>query len=207
MAIKQMTIRRTPTSTLCIIPVYDGRWRFGTMSELEQNLLSWLQKWLGETNRNAKIGTAKTPDDGKRHANDFSIAIEERSAGAARSGLRIVDNFVRKDVADMALSDQRANELAAQEFVDDLLRFSAGALGDFAYGIFPGSRENGADARGIAEREQRLATDGRLFASIQFEDGPFQARQITFEHGEVRYFGNLRNADGNACSRIGKIGS
>src|SRR6266852_96713 len=136
------------------------------MSELEQNLLSWLEKRLREANRNAKIRTAKTPGDGKRHANYLTIAIEERSAGAARSGLRIVDNFVRKDVADMALSDQRANELAAQEFVDDLLRFSAGALGDFAYGIFPGARENGADSRSVAEREQRLATDGRLLASI-----------------------------------------
>src|SRR5258708_3286054 len=166
MAIRQMTIRRTPPSKRSIIPVYDGRRRFGTMSELEQNLLSWVEEWLGEANGNAKIGAAKTLDDSKRHANDFSIAIEERSAGAAGSGLRIVDNFVRKDVADMTLSDQRADELAAQEFVDDLFRFSAGALGDFAYGIFPGSRENGADSRGVAEREQRLATDGRLLASI-----------------------------------------
>src|SRR5260370_7378605 len=85
------------------------------MSELEQNLLSGLKKWLGETNRNARIGTAKTPDDGKRHANDFSIAIEEWSAGAARSGLRIVDNFVRKDAADMPLSAQRPNEPPAPD--------------------------------------------------------------------------------------------
>src|SRR5260370_220378 len=141
----------------------------------QQNAYSGLERRTREANRTPKLGTAKTPDDGKRHANDFSIAIEERSAGAARSGLRIVDNFVRKDVADMALSDQRANELAAQEFVDDLFRFSAGALGDFTYGIFPGARENGADARAIAEREHRLATPRPLLPTIYFESAPLQS--------------------------------
>ncbi len=105
----------------------------------------------------------------------------------------------------MALSDQRADELSAQEFVDDLFRFSAGALGDLTYSIFSRARENSADARSVAEGEQGLAADGRIFASIQLEDGSFQGRQITFQHGQVRYFGNLGNADGNAGSRIGKI--
>src|SRR5258708_26272992 len=153
MAIRQMTIRRTPASKRYIIPVYDGRRRFGTMSELEQTLLSWLEEWLGEANGNAKIGAAKTLDDSKRHANDFSIAIEERSRGAGGSGLGIVDNFVRKDVADMALSHERADELAAQEFVGNLCRISPSRLGDFTYRIFPSTREYGADARSVAEGE------------------------------------------------------
>src|SRR5260370_10678758 len=151
MAIRQMTIRRTPASKRYIIPVYEGRGGFGTMYELEQNLFSWLEEWLGEANGNAKIGAAKTLDDSKRHANDFSIAIEERSPGAAGSGLRIVDNFVRKDVADMALSHQRADELAAQEFVGYLCRVSPSRLGDFTYRIFPSTREYAADARSEAE--------------------------------------------------------
>src|SRR5260370_10096079 len=156
MAIRQMTIRRTPASKRYIIPVYEGRRRFGTMSELEQNLFSWLEEWLGEANGNAKIGAAKTLDDSKRHANDFSIAIEERSPGAAGSGLRIVDNFVRKDVADMALSHQRANELAAQEFVGNLCRISPRRLGAFTYRLFPITRQYRPDARSVAEGDSRL---------------------------------------------------
>src|SRR5258708_33052147 len=100
------------------------------MFELEQIFLSCLEEWLGEADRNAKVGTAKTLYDSERYSNNFSIAIKERTAGTPGSGLRIVDNFGRKNVSDMALSDQRADELPAQEFVDDLYPFSARTRAD-----------------------------------------------------------------------------
>ena len=105
----------------------------------------------------------------------------------------------------MALSHQRTDKFSPEEFVGNLFRFSTGGLGDFAHGIFPRAREDGADARGVAKREQRLATDCRFPARIHFQNGFFQTRQITFQHGEVRFFGNLGNADRNAGIRVWEI--
>src|SRR4030081_2040239 len=87
---------------------------------IKQNGPSWLEERLGEANRNAKIGTAKTFDDRERHTNHFSIVIDERSARATGSGLRIVDNFVRKHVADVSLSHQGTDEFTAEKLIDNL---------------------------------------------------------------------------------------
>src|SRR5467141_3391147 len=173
---------------------------------MKKNGPSWLEERLGKTNGNTKIRTSKTFDHREGHADYFSIAIDERAARAAGSGLRIVDNFVRENVADMALSDQRADELTAEELVYNLFRLSAGGLGDFVDGIFARARENGADAGGVAQGEQRLATDRRFLASIHFQDGLLQTGQITLQYGKVRLFGNFGNAHGNAGSRVGEIG-
>src|SRR6267143_2442559 len=169
---------------------------------INQNGPLWLEERLGETNGNTKIRAAKTSDHRERHSNYFSVAIDERSARPTGSGLRIVDNLVRKNVADMALSNQRADELTAEQFVDNLFRFSACGLGDFVHGIFSRARQNRADAGGVAEREQRLATDRRLLARIHFQDAFFQTGQIAFHECEVRLLGNLGNADGNAGTRV-----
>src|SRR5260370_8896687 len=161
---------------------------------------------MGEANGNAKIRTANSFDYRISHADHFPIAIDERSAGAAGSGLRIVDNFVRENVADMALCNQRADEFTAEEFVDNLCRLSSRSLSDVVYGIFTGARENGADAGGVAKREERLTTDRRLLAGIQFQNRLFQTRQIAFQDSEVRLPGNRRDANGNAGRGIGEIG-
>src|SRR5436190_24366229 len=179
----------------------------GPRPSIKQTGPSWLEERLGESNGNTKIRTAKASDDGERHANHFSIAIDERPTRPTGSGLRIVDNFVRKNVADMALSNQRANEFAPKKFVDNLFRLPAGGLGDFVHHVFARARKNGADTCGIAKRKQRLAADCRFLTSVHFQDGFFQAGQIAFQHREVRYVGNLGNADGNTSSRIWKIGS
>src|SRR5467141_4473645 len=173
---------------------------------IEQNGPSWLEERLGKANGNTKIRAAKTLDDRECHANHFSIAIDERPTRATGSGLRIVDNFVRKNVADVALSNQGTNEFTTEKLVDNLCRFSARVLDDFVHGIFSRARQNGADAGGVAEGEQGLATDRRLLARIYFQDGFFQTGQITFHHGEIRLLGNHGNADGNAGSRVREIG-
>src|SRR6266849_7684411 len=173
---------------------------------IKQNRRSWLEERLGEANGNTKVRTAKTFDNRECHADHFSIAIDERSPRTAGSGLRVVDNLVRKNVADMALGNQRADEFTTEEFVDNLFRFSSGGLGDFVHRIFTCARENGADAGGVAEREQRLTTDRRFLAGIHLQSGSFPTGQIPFKDSEVGLFGNLRNPDGNAGSRVGEIG-
>src|SRR5260370_14742484 len=107
---------------------------------------SWLEERLGKANRNTKVRTAKTFDYRECHANYFTIAIDERSARTAGGGLRIVDNLVRKNVTDMALSNKRADEFTAGEMLDNLFRFSARTLGDFGHGILTPAPQNGADA-------------------------------------------------------------
>src|SRR2546429_5903283 len=191
--------------------IHDSSWRRKRsfrlhVSRIKQDGPSWLEERLGKANRNTKIRTAKTSDDREGHANHFSVAIDERPTRAAGSGLCIVDNFVRKNVADMTLCNQRADKFTAEKFIDNFFWFSARGLGDFVHGIFTRARKNGTDARGVAEREQRLATDRRLLAGIHFQDGLFQTGQITFQHSEVRLLGNLGNADGNAGGRVGEIG-
>src|SRR5260370_17180090 len=118
---------------------------------IKQNGLLWLKERLGEANGHAKIGTAKPFDNRECHANYFALAIDERSARPAGSGLSIVDNFVGKNVADVALSDQGANEFPASEFVQNLFRFSASLFGNIVHGVFPCPRENSANARGITK--------------------------------------------------------
>src|SRR5260370_40229276 len=140
---------------------------------IKQHGPSWLEERLGKANRNTKVRTAKTFDHRECHANHFAIAIDERSAGAAGSGLRIVDNLVRKNVADMSLSNQRTDEFTAEKFVDNLFWLSARSLGNVVHGIFPGARENSANAGSIAEGKQRLATDCRLPARVYFQNGVF----------------------------------
>src|SRR5260370_4970967 len=103
---------------------------------------SWLEERLGKANRNTKVRPAKTFDYRECHANHFTIAIDERSAGAAGGGLRIVDNLVRKNVADMSLSNQRTDEVTAEEVLDNLFWLSARSPGNFLHGIFPGAPEH-----------------------------------------------------------------
>src|SRR5260370_30511761 len=107
---------------------------------------SWLEERRGKANRNTKVRTAKTFDYRECHANHFTIAIDERSAGAAGGGLRIVDNLVRKNVADMSLSNQRTDEFTAEKFVDNLFWLSARSLCHVLSRIFPGARANSANA-------------------------------------------------------------
>src|SRR5260370_32525567 len=178
-----------------MIPVETGRSGFGSTLRINQIGPSPLEERLGEANGKTKIRTAKSFDYRISHADHFPIAIDERSAGAAGSGLRIVDNFVRENVADMALCNQRADEFTAEEFVDNLCRLSSRSLCDVVYGIFTASRENGADAGGVANREARLTPDRRLLTGSRLPNRLFQTSKIAFQHHESPLPGRLRRAD------------
>src|SRR5882724_1216878 len=98
------------------------------------------------------IRSAESSDDRERHSNHFPIAIDQRSAGTAGSGLRIVNNLVGEDVADVALRNQGADQLTAYQFINDSLGVAASGRHDLVDGFFPSTRENGAEPRGVAER-------------------------------------------------------
>ena len=127
-----------------------------TQGRINQNRALGFEDWLGESDGNAEIGTAKTPDDGECHADHLAIAIDERTPGATGSRLRIVDNLVRENVADVALGNERANELTAKKLVGYFSRISAGGLGDVVDGVLAGAGENRADPGCVTHGEQSL---------------------------------------------------
>src|SRR5437899_9920674 len=94
------------------------------------NRPSSLEERLGIDNWNAEIRAAETSHNGKCYPDDFPIAIDQVPAGPAGSGLRIVNNFVGKDVADMALRNQRPNEFAAHQLIHNFCRVTAGGFDD-----------------------------------------------------------------------------
>jgi hypothetical protein len=53
-----------------------------------------LHQFVGVTDGNRQVGAAKIIQDGEIYANHFAIAIEERSARAARGRRRVVNNLV-----------------------------------------------------------------------------------------------------------------
>src|SRR5260370_35111717 len=95
---------------------------------IKQHGPSWLEERLGKANRNTKVRTAKTVDHRECHANHFTIAIDERSAGAAGSGLRIEHNLARKNATARALRTTGTGEFPPAKRVERLLRHSAGGL-------------------------------------------------------------------------------
>src|SRR2546429_3637547 len=67
------------------------------------------------TNRNAKIGASKTPDHRKGYPDDLPILVNERSSRASGSGLRIIDNLIGGNIADMPLrSEEHTSELQSR---------------------------------------------------------------------------------------------
>src|SRR6266851_973265 len=75
---------------------------------------------IRESNRNYEIRAPKYLKDRIRDADDFPLTIEEETAGAARGGLRVEDNFVGQDISDVALRNDRMNEIAAGQLRQNL---------------------------------------------------------------------------------------
>jgi hypothetical protein len=118
-----------------------------------------VEKGRGEANGYAKIRTAKAPHHRKGDADDSALAVEERSAGAARGGLRIVDNFVRKDVAHVALRNQRADQFALSELRQDQLRIATADFYNFGDGFVARAGKNRVNAGGVAKADERVSSD------------------------------------------------
>jgi hypothetical protein len=73
----------------------------------------WREQRLRESNWYSEIRASETLQDRIRDADDFPLTIEERPAGTSRRGLRVEDDFVRQDISDVALRDDRMGEIAA----------------------------------------------------------------------------------------------
>src|SRR5271170_4759461 len=113
-----------------------------------------LEQRLCITNGNAKVGAAEAANNSKRHANHLAVAVNQRSAGATRSGLRVVNNLIRQDVAYVALGHERPNAFTLLKCLDNSSCIAAGALDDVLHRVFAGAREDRADARCVPQRNQ-----------------------------------------------------
>src|SRR6202044_1216463 len=71
---------------------------------------------LRELYGNAKIRASETPEDRIGNADHFSLAVEKRPARSAVSRLRVENNLIGKNVSNMCLRDERANQVAMRQF-------------------------------------------------------------------------------------------
>src|SRR5579863_2497500 len=101
-----------------------------------------LQQRLGKPDRNPKIRTAEAFQYRIRDADDFALAIEERPTRTARGRLRVEDNLIGQNVADVPLRDQRPYEIALCEVVEYLRNITAAFLQNRLGGVLIGARQN-----------------------------------------------------------------
>jgi hypothetical protein len=80
-----------------------------------------LEQVFGEFGGDGEVRAAKIFEHGEIYANDFSVAVEERSAGTAGGGGGIVDNLVLEHVADVALRGGGADEVLGSELRHDAI--------------------------------------------------------------------------------------
>ena len=63
---------------------------------------------------------------------------------------------------------------------------AAGGFHDFVNSFFSSACKNGAEPRGVTERQQRLTADCSIFPGVDFQDRPLQAGKIPFHKREIR---------------------
>src|SRR5437899_10387297 len=114
---------------------------------------------LGVANRHAEVRAAETSDNTKRHADDLPIAVDQRAAGATRSGLSVVDNLVGEHITDVPLGNKRPDELAANQLIHDFLRVAAGDFDDFIDSLIPRASQNSTETSSESHGEQRCHDD------------------------------------------------
>jgi hypothetical protein len=89
-----------------------------------------LQERLPVGYRDGEIRSAEVAHHGKVNSDNFALATEKRPARPTRGRLGIVDDFVGEDVADVALRDNRADQVPTSEFFHYLFRITFGGDGD-----------------------------------------------------------------------------
>src|SRR5215469_2667606 len=126
-----------------------------------------LEEGDGVADGDAEVRAAKALDDGEGDADDAALAVEQRAAGTAGGGLRIVDDFVGQNIADVALRDKRADELALGEFDENEFGIAGAGFDDFFDGLIAGAGEDSVKACGITDADQRFSADGGFLSSIE----------------------------------------
>src|SRR5579859_1158904 len=147
----------------------------------ERNALA-LQQRLRIAYGHTKIGATKSPDRGKSHADHLAIPVNQRPTRPTRSGLGIVDNFVRQNVANMSLRHQRPDQLALFQFIHDFLRVAAACLHDIPDGLLSRARQDGAYSGCVSQGNQELSAYRRLLPSIDLQAWTVQRGNVAVKN-------------------------
>src|SRR6516165_3281972 len=119
------------------------------------------QQRLPIADRYSEIRSSKITHHGEVNPDDFPFAVKKRTARTARSSLRIVDNLVGQDITNMALRDNRADQMSASEFFHYLFRITFGCLGNRLKCLFAGAGKDSVNARRISKKHDRPSADSR----------------------------------------------
>src|SRR5271155_650687 len=121
-----------------------------THSLLQRALqLLFREKWFGKADGDAEVRAAEAFQDGVCDADHFALPIEEWSAGAAGGGLRVKHDFISEDIADVALRDERANQVSPREFIENLRHVAAAVRENLLRRILIRARENRGESRRV----------------------------------------------------------
>src|SRR5258706_8971650 len=113
-----------------------------------------LQQWLGISNWHAKVRTAESAYDRKRHSNHTPILVHQRSARSSGRRLRVVNNLVGGNVTDVPLRHERPNQLSLAQFGHYQLRVAAAHFQYLVDGFIACSPHTCADRCPVAQRNQ-----------------------------------------------------
>src|SRR5207245_10188144 len=108
-------------------------------------------KRLRADKRNGESRSADFTYHRKVNSDNFALMIEKRTARAARSGLGVIDNLVRQDVANVPLGGDRPDQTAMGEFFHHLLRITFGHRRDGLERLCAGPSQNRIESSRIPE--------------------------------------------------------
>src|SRR5271165_2654580 len=144
------------------------------------------QERRSEPYGHSKIGAAEAAHNGEGHPNHPAIVIEQWPTRAAGSGLRVVHNLIRQNVAHMSLRYQGTDQLPLGKFLQDELRLPAAGFDDLLYRLVSRARQNGIQPGSIPDADQGLTADRRLWARIKLQGWPLQLGKISVNERKVR---------------------
>src|SRR5689334_24496606 len=107
----------------------------------------------------------------------------------------------------MPLRYQGPNQFSFREFVDNNPLVSNADLQNLVDRFVSRSRQNGADTRRIAERNQRLPADRSFLSRIESQGRPLQTTQIAVQKREVSVARDFRNLHRYTRGLVGEIRS
>src|ERR1700722_13335475 len=121
---------------------------------------------LQESYWNSEIRASEAFQNRIRDGDDFPPVIEKWAARSSRCCLRIEDDFVRQDVSDVALRNDRMNEIAARYLGQNLRNVPATLSQDLFDRAFVCAREDARKPGRIAHRYDRLTAHSRSLAWV-----------------------------------------
>ncbi len=81
----------------------------------------------------------------------------------------------------MPLRYQRTNQLPLRQLVHDKFRITAAHFQNLIDGFIARSRQNRANSRRVAQRNQRLPADGGFLAAVQPQRRALQPAQVAVQ--------------------------